>query len=197
MDISIGIDPGVSTSGIAVLPVHNHSKLETYMTPRKPTRKIGNRRIEGDIDLEKISSIIMDTAKTISENKGGNLIIVYEDVHNIHGVSSKSNFSFGSRKGEIIGIASAVKTVMPMIYPDVNVVIHAVYSTTWQKSFVDYRDKRIKNGKFDTKFSSIQCAMRLFPGHSFTKERGTVPQDGMTDAALIALYGAGLDLSIK
>lgn len=189
MDISIGIDPGISTGGIAVLPVHDYSKLQTYMTPRLPTKKVGNRRIEGDIDLEKISGIMMDAAKTISENNGGNLIIVYEDVHNIHGVSSKSNFSFGCRKGEIIGIASAIKSVMPIIYQNVDVVVHGVYSITWQKSFVDYRDKRIKDGKSDTKFSSIQCAMRIFPEHSFTKERGTVPQDGMTDAALIALYG--------
>lgn len=195
MNISIGFDPGIDTGGIAVLPVDDKSKLKTYMTPRLPSRKVVGKTVKGDIDICKMFSIVLEAAKEIHDNGGGNLLIIYEDVHNIKNSSSKSNFSFGNRKGEICGMAYAASESIPMIYNDVHVIVDKVYSTVWQKHSVDFRDKKMGGWKSDTKYSSIKTALRLFPGHSFTKERGKVPQDGMTDAALIALYGADAILS--
>lgn len=188
MNIVVGFDPGVATGGIAVLT--ENRKLTTYMTPRTPSKKVCGRTVQGGIDVNSMCDIVLAAAREVHNAGGGNLLLIHEDVHNIKGSSSGSNFSFGQRKGEIYGLSCAMEVAIPRIYPDVNIIVDAVYSKTWQKHSVDYMDKEFKPyGKTDTKYSSINTAMRLFPDHSFTKERGKVPQDGMTDATLIAVYG--------
>lgn len=190
MDISIGFDPGIDTGGIAVLSRDNYSDLQTCMTPREPSQTIHGKKVLGSIDLPAMFQIIMEAARKIYIDGGGTLLLIYEDVHNIKGSSSGSNFSFGERKGEIRGLVYAAKEAVCRIYSSVNVVVDKVYSKKWQQHSIDFTDKKLKTtGKSDTKFNSIAAAQRLFPGHSFTKPRGKVPQDGMTDAALIALYG--------
>lgn len=188
MDITIGIDPGIETGGIAILPEDN-SRIVTMMTPRLPSITVAGKTKKGGIDVNKISKIMLDIMMEVHESGGGTLVIVYEDVHNIKGSSSASNFAFGCRKGEIAGAATTVQEIARMLYYDTKVVVEPVYSTTWQKHCIDFTDKVIKSGKTDTKASSISCALRKFPDHSFAKGKGKVPQDGMTDAALIALYG--------
>lgn len=190
MKISIGIDPGLDTGGLAMLT--EEMNLMTIMTPRQPSRKVKNKTVKGDIDLDGITNFIMEGVRMLADNYPDNkneLHIFYEDVHSLFKSSASGNFSFGERKGEIRGIANAIKVICSDIYPNVDVYVDAVYSTIWQKEVIHFSDKVMSGGKVDTKATSINAAKRWFPNYKFTKEKGQKDQDGMTDATLIALYG--------
>lgn len=188
MKIFIGIDPGLDTGGMAMLT--ENMSLYAIMTPRFPSTKIKNKTVKGDIDLESMTRFIMDSLNIRDNNsEHTDIYILYEDVHALFKSSSSGNFSFGERKGEVRGIAYASKVFIENMFQDVTVHVEAVYSTKWQKEVVHFADKVMTNGKVDTKASSINAAQRWFPNYKFTKDRGTVIQDGMTDASLIALYG--------
>ena len=52
MNISIGIDPGIDTGGLAMIP--ENGEIKVIMTPRISAK--------GDIDLRAISSFFLDAA---------------------------------------------------------------------------------------------------------------------------------------
>lgn len=188
MKIFIGIDPGLDTGGMAILK--EDMSLFTIMTPRYPSKKIKNKTVMGDIDLESMTRFVLQPLDLVSsEDEELDIHILYEDVHSLFKSSSSGNFSFGCRKGEVRGIAYACKTFIKMSNKNAKVEVIPVYSTTWQKEVVHFADKVMDGGKVDTKATSINAARRWFPDYKFTKGRGSVIQDGMTDAALIALYG--------
>ena len=55
MNISIGIDPGIDTGGLAMIP--ENGEIKVIMTPRISAK--------GDIDLRAISSFFLDAADKI------------------------------------------------------------------------------------------------------------------------------------
>lgn len=180
MDIFIGQDCGIETGGICI---NRNGLLEYYMTPKDSS---------GKIDLEAITKTIYSLVIDIASHGGGTLVYTVEDVHSIFGSSASSNFSFGRRRGEPDAIAASIKTSLEMLGPwNVKMVYYTPKAPEWQKKIVEFVDQVREKGKLDTKKTSIKCAMRLFPGYSFTKSgRGSrVPQDGLTDSALICEYG--------
>lgn len=188
MKVFVGIDPGLDTGGMAILK--EDMSLFAIMTPRYPSEKVRNKTVKGDIDLESMTKFIIESLNlTENDNEPIEIQILYEDVHSLFKSSASGNFSFGCRKGEVRGIAHACKVFMEMMHDNVSVVVRPVYSTTWQKEVVHFADKVMVNGKVDTKATSINAAKRWFPDYRFTKDKGSVIQDGMTDASLIALYG--------
>ena len=69
MNIAIGIDPGIDTGGLAMIP--ENGEVKVIMTPRISAK--------GDIDLRAISSFFLDAADKIKEGGGGTLAIAVED----------------------------------------------------------------------------------------------------------------------
>ena len=63
MNISIGIDPGIDTGGLSMIP--ENGEVKVIMTPRIS--------VKGDIDLRAISSFFLDAADKIQEKGGGTL----------------------------------------------------------------------------------------------------------------------------
>ena len=63
MNIAIGIDPGIDTGGLAMIP--ENGEVKVIMTPRISAK--------GDIDLRAISSFLLDAADKIKEGGGGTL----------------------------------------------------------------------------------------------------------------------------
>ena len=57
MNIAIGIDPGIDTGGLAMIP--ENGEVKVIMTPRISAK--------GDIDLRAISSFLLDAADKIKE----------------------------------------------------------------------------------------------------------------------------------
>ena len=102
-----------------------------------------------------------------------NATIIIEKAHAMPILGSVQAFNFGRGYGIIIGIVSALK----MRY-------HIVHARTWQKEM--FRDINSK----DTKQASIIVAQRLFPTTDFrATEKNKKIHDGMTDAALLAVWG--------
>ena len=65
MNIAIGIDPGIDTGGLSMIP--ENGEVKVIMTPRIS--------VKGDIDLRAISSFFLDAADKIQEKGGGTLAI--------------------------------------------------------------------------------------------------------------------------
>lgn len=61
MNISIGIDPGIDTGGLSMIP--ENGEVKVIMTPRIS--------VKGDIDLRAISSFFLDAADKIQEREAG------------------------------------------------------------------------------------------------------------------------------
>lgn len=65
MNAVIGIDPGIDTGGLSMIP--ENGEVKVIMTPRISAK--------GDIDLRAISSFFLDAADKIQEKGGGTLAI--------------------------------------------------------------------------------------------------------------------------
>lgn len=186
MNISIGIDPGIETGGLAMIP--ESGEIRVIMTPRMSGK--------GDIDLRAISGFLLDAADMIQEAGGGTLAIAVEDVHSIHNSSAASNFTFGGRRREPNALFAMMVEMMERYgsHPDVRFMFEEIQPKVWQKEVLTTADKVYTAAKVDTKATSIRCATRLFPLVSFMKPwtgKGVKPtkiQDGMCDAILIAEY---------
>ena len=103
---------------------------------------------------------------------GGEKHIWIEDVHSMHGMSAKSNFSFGKNLGIVLAIAS-IKLVDPpnMVTPKV-----------WQKYVgITAKGKAIKQ-------QVAKIAQYLYPQAELHGKRGGL-LDGRSDALMIAYYG--------
>lgn len=61
MNVAIGIDPGIDTGGLAMIP--ENGEIKVIMTPRISAK--------GDIDLRAISSFFLDAADNIQKEGGG------------------------------------------------------------------------------------------------------------------------------
>lgn len=112
--------------------------------------------------------------------------IVIEDVHAIFGSSAKSTFNFGLIKGVKLGYLEILARNYMIPYS-------LVQPKTWQKKVWLEEDLVLKEDKKrptkDTKATSLNAAMRLWPFAEFKKnERSRVPHDGIVDALLMAEY---------
>ena len=99
-----------------------------------------------------------------------------EQVRSMHMMSAQSNFSFGHSAG-------VIEACVRMIADE----YHLIRAVDWQKKVWHPDDYVFKDGKRNTKATSLNAAKRIFPNESFLKsKRCSVPHDGLIDAALIA-----------
>lgn len=139
---------------------------------------------------------IKDTPKLvigefISEFKDKPCMVILEDVHAIFGSAAGSTFEFGKINGFLQGLLVAHKIPYILVAPkdwQSGVWINADKEYTTQK-------QKLKNGgektvrKVDTKTTSLNAALRLFPNVDFRKSsRCTKFHDGKVDSLLMAEY---------
>jgi len=146
-----GIDPG-ATGAICVLDSHDPAHVAL-------------------LDLKKHSNTdIYNWLHSQLRFRGSEIWI--EDIHSMHGMSAKSNFSFGKNLGIVTTIAELMvghlpKTVTPKI---------------WQKYIgVTAKGKAVKK-------QVAKIAQYLYPQAELHGKRGGL-LDGRSDALMIAYYG--------
>ena len=146
-----GIDPG-ATGAICVLDNHDPAHVAL-------------------LDLKKHSNTdIYSWLHSQLRFRGSEIWV--EDIHSMHGMSAKSNFSFGKNLGIVTTIAELMaghlpKTVTPKI---------------WQKYIgVTAKGKAVKK-------QVAKIAQYLYPQAELHGKRGGL-LDGRSDALMIAYYG--------
>ena len=146
-----GIDPG-ATGAICVLDSHDPAHVAL-------------------LDLKKHSNTdIYNWLHSQLRFRGSEIWI--EDIHSMHGMSARSNFSFGKNLGIVTTIAELMvghlpKTVTPKI---------------WQKYIgVTAKGKAVKK-------QVAKIAQYLYPQAELHGKRGGL-LDGRSDALMIAYYG--------
>lgn len=181
----IGIDPGLD-GGICIMidgTIVNLIQMPVYteVTKKKlkDCPKTGKKRYQKlrHIDVYKFADILF-------AHKGADIYM--EKVNPFAGMNSASStrmaISIGKLQGVMIGMGMKFNEVTP---------------TSWQKELWQERDrvmranpdKKTKQGNTDTKKTSLNAALRLFPTVNFIPKGKKVPHDGLFDSALIAEYG--------
>lgn len=134
---------------------------------------------------------MLEIGKFIGEFRDKQCVAVLEDVHSVFGSSAQGTFNFGMSKGFLLGLLVAHKIPYVLVAPkdwQGDVWINADKEYTTQK-------QKLKNGgektvrKVDTKTTSLNAALRLFPDVDFRKsERCKKFHDGKVDSLLMAEY---------
>ena len=106
------------------------------------------------------------------------VVVAIEDLHSIYGTSAKSNFSFGVNNGIVIGALECL-----------GIDYFKVAPKKWQKHIWMSQDLVKFGTKVDTKATSLNAAIRLYPDEQFlASSRSSVAHDGIVDAVLLATY---------
>jgi hypothetical protein len=142
----IGVDPGAKSYSCLLCP---EKKLVTFKS-----------NIDKPVDIYTWYQEVMLTFNI--------KMTLIEDVHNIFGVSSKSNFQFGFNTGLITGIIQATGYSLDKIPPKV-----------WHKKL------GITSTGKDIKKEVAEKAISLYPYANVTKPRGSIDLD-KTDALMLA-----------
>lgn len=159
--IILGIDNGLS-GGLASYQVETNTLTVISMPIVSVKSAKGNKQ---EYDLPAIASWF--------RIHSGARMVMLEKSHAFPGMGAQSTFMNGKNFGIMEGMLSALGLPYTIIH-----------SKTWQKRMFEGIHHK------DTKQASILVAQRLFPGTSFLPtERSKKPSDGMTDAALMAVYG--------
>lgn len=127
----------------------------------------------------------------INESFASDVAVVIEDVHSIFGSSAKSTFNFGYIKGMLVGLLIAHHIPYTLVQPK---EWQQEIWTNADKTYVTKRAK-LKDGRessrrmVDTKATSINAALRLFPTVDFRRnENCRKVDDNKVDALLMAEY---------
>lgn len=165
-----GIDIGAN-GGIVILNENNECVLKSVIP-----------KIDTEIDLVSLKKILLFY-------KDKNIIVGFENLRSIFGVSASANFTFGFNCGVTEAIVSSLE--MPYL---------KIYSKIWQKeAFIGIKEIRKpskfdKNGKeklgsLETKKMALIASNRLYPGLDLkATERSKKQHEGMVDALLISWY---------
>lgn len=175
-DLIVAADPGMEG---AIVIIQGDGSIMKYT--------VAIRKKDGGIDLDAEYDFVNDTINDflLSPEKGNSDTKVYfavENVHPLYLVSAKSTGTLMQSKGELLGMF----TVISKQYDGGEVL--AIAPKSWQKIVWAHQDKVFEGGKINTKKTSLNAAMRLWPGETFLKnDRCKVPHDGIVDALLIAM----------
>ena len=149
--------------------------------------------VNGNHDFLSISdNNVIEINKYLASLKSqGEVVAIMEEVHAIFGSSAKATFSFG----EIFGLLKGLLIANTIPY-------HLIPPKTWQKEIwanpdmvvvykqVVVKGKATTRKEVNTKATSLNAALRLFPDVDFRKtERCKKPDDNKVDSLLIAEYG--------
>lgn len=138
----------------------------------------------------------------VKEKSGGNLVCCMEEVHAIYGSSASSTFVFGNTCGIIEGILMATRVPYSKVQPK------EWQGLVWINQDVEYKIMRsVKKDKksgvekvrsqrrVDTKKTSINAAIRLFPEVDFRRNaKSKKNDDNKCDATLICEYARRMNL---
>lgn len=134
---------------------------------------------------------MLEIGKFIGEFRDKQCVAVLEDVHSVFGSSAQGTFNFGMSKGFLLGLLIAHKIPYVLVAPK------DWQSGVWINADKEYatQKQKLKNGgektvrKVDTKTTSLNAALRLFPDVDFRKNnRCTKSHDGKVDSLLMAEY---------
>jgi len=175
----IGIDPGLD-GGITIMidgTIINMILMPTYEETTKTKTKTGKFKKQRHIDDHKFADINI-------ANKDAKIYM--EKVNPLAGMGSASSTRMAISIGRIEGIMIGMGFEWTYITP-----------ATWQKDIWHEKDrvmrknpdKKTKQGNTDTKKTSLNAALRLFPTVNFVPKGKKVPHDGLFDSALIAEHG--------
>ena len=149
--------------------------------------------VNGKHDFLSISdNNVIEINKYLASLKSqGEVVAIMEEVHAIFGSAAKATFSFG----EIFGLLKGLLIANTIPY-------HLIPPKTWQKEIwanpdmvVAYKQVVVKGKattrkEVNTKATSLNAALRLFPDVDFRKTaRCKKPDDNKVDSLLIAEYG--------
>lgn len=117
------------------------------------------------------------------------LIAIMEDVHAIYGSSAGSTFEFGKINGILEGFLIALKIPYSLVPPkEWQGKIWITPDKVWKTGKLNQKTGRISK-TVDTKPTSMNAALRLFPDIDFRKnERCKKLDDNKVDAVLICEY---------
>ena len=119
--------------------------------------------------------------------KNKDCLVAIEDLHSVYGASAKSNFQFGSNNGYVIGVLDALKIKFVKVQPK-----------AWQKEMWKGISPIVKNGKVETKATSLEAARMIYPTEAFlASKRSSKAHDGIVDAVLLAHYCKIYDCSLR
>lgn len=174
----IGVDPGMS-GAIVIVEVSTGQIIKEFHSMKSPDT--------GRFDVREFMPWIYPIADKIA-------LACIEDVHAIFGVGATSTFEFGKIAGELVNTLD----ILSVMY-DFQVL--EVLPASWQTPMWANVEKVMKptkrkktDGTFvmkvDPKQTSLKSALLHFPGETFIPEGKKKPQDGIYDAALIALYAS-------
>lgn len=160
----IGVDPGLK-GGICILL---DGKMRGLWPMPTFSVKTSAKKVRNYVDSEGIRNILKDHLDAE---------VYIEQVRSLYGMSAESNFSMGHGLGVV---ESTVRIIIGTFY--------LLKAKDWQADTWIEKDFVLKgNGRKDTKATSLNAALRIFPNQSFLRTaRSKVPHDGMVDAALIA-----------
>ena len=149
--------------------------------------------IDGEYEFYSISDLnALEINKVLASLKGrGNVVAIMEEVHALHQSAAKATFSFGEIFGLLKGLLVANSIPYHLVPPKTwqrDIWTHAdmVFTTTQSKT----EDKMVARKVVNTKATSINSALRIFPDVDFRKSpRCKKIDDNKVDSLLIAEYG--------
>lgn len=176
---TIGIDPGLD-GGICIMidgTVINIIEMPITTETLKTKTKAGKYKKQRHIDAYKFADIIF-------AHKDAQIWM--EKVNPFAGMGSASStrmaISIGRLEGVMIGMGISFNYVTPGQWQ----------KTQWKETDRVMRanpDKKTKQGNTDTKKTSLNAALRIFPNVNFIPKGKRTPHDGFFDSALIAHHG--------
>lgn len=171
--IFVGVDPG-KTGAIAAIDAEADPGDDAGVR-LWPMPVIKARRGRPEYDLGEIASLLRELAEAtlvfVTLEKGQ---AYPETVGTRHMGGGIANYQRGLGRGIFEGLLVGLGVSYQLVHPK-----------TWQKVMLD------GTSGTDTKQRAIIAAQRLLPGVELRRsERARKPDEGMVDAALLALYGA-------
>lgn len=173
----VGIDPGIQG---AIAIIDDEGKLlgcKIFPSVKELSQKGRNMSRQ---DMTKLDKMFKQLSKHLNEIK----VIMIEKPLLLPGQNVASTFNGGVSHG-------VLKAFLAIYFP--GIPVESVSCKDWQQEMITHRtfvESRIRRDRRkQLKLDSVAEAKRRFPDFNFNKsKRSKIASDGMTDAALIALY---------
>ena len=172
----VGIDPGIQ-GAIAIIDEDQNLSCRIFPSQKELSQKGRNMSRQ---DMTKLNLLFSSLAKHKDEIK----VIMIEKPLLMPGQNVASTFNGGVSHG-------VLKAFLAIYFP--GVPVEQVSCKDWQQEMITKRtfvqSKIRRDRRRQLKLDSVAEAKKRFPAFNFNKsKRSKVASDGMTDAALIALY---------
>ena len=169
----VGIDVG-QKGALAVLNVHG-SVVDTFLLPHKKiVLTESTKRVTSLLDVSEIKSRVFPILT------GKELIVTMEQIFVMHKAGINSAITAGINYGRLW---ATIENICEYI--------NIVNANKWQKSKIMrnlMKELPKPSSSSDTKSTSIALATHLFGGDVLIPKGKKVPQDGISDALLLAEY---------